>query len=191
MKKTSLVILASVALMSVGACAVGKGKGKAPPPAASPVITKGDIRSSSLLPGGFGPLLPRRLKAPQREAGAVKAASARHQAVRCPSPQAMRCRPGRPPWARLAAASLRFWNWLLSALFPFAAVGSCSASLVFELDAVALSPPAPQWSSHPTSASAPRTVRPELRGSAFNRTGATWRRCEPLLHRRGCYDSRP
>jgi hypothetical protein len=41
MKKISLVILASVALMSVGACAVGKGKGKAPPPAASPVITKG------------------------------------------------------------------------------------------------------------------------------------------------------
>jgi hypothetical protein len=42
MKKISLVILASVALVSVGACAgVGKGKGKAPPPAASPVITKG------------------------------------------------------------------------------------------------------------------------------------------------------
>jgi hypothetical protein len=42
MKKISLVILASVALLSVGACAgVGKGKGKAPPPAASPVITKG------------------------------------------------------------------------------------------------------------------------------------------------------
>jgi hypothetical protein len=42
MKRMSLVILASVALMSVGACAgVGKGKGKAPPPAASPVITKG------------------------------------------------------------------------------------------------------------------------------------------------------
>jgi hypothetical protein len=41
MTKACLVILASVALMSVGACAVGKGKGKAPPPAASPVITKG------------------------------------------------------------------------------------------------------------------------------------------------------
>ena len=41
MTKISFVILASVALMSVGACAVGKGKGKAPPPAASPVITKG------------------------------------------------------------------------------------------------------------------------------------------------------
>ena len=42
MNKIALVILASVALMSVGACAgVGKGKGKAPPPYASPVITKG------------------------------------------------------------------------------------------------------------------------------------------------------
>ena len=42
MNKIALVILASLALMSVGACAgVGKGKGKAPPPYASPVITKG------------------------------------------------------------------------------------------------------------------------------------------------------
>ena len=42
MNKIALVILASVALMSVGACAgVGKGKGKAPPPYTSPVITKG------------------------------------------------------------------------------------------------------------------------------------------------------
>ena len=42
MNKIALVIFASVALMSVGACAgVGKGKGKAPPPYASPVITKG------------------------------------------------------------------------------------------------------------------------------------------------------
>ncbi len=45
MKKITLVVLASVALMSVGACAtVGKGKGKAPPPApiqSRPIITKG------------------------------------------------------------------------------------------------------------------------------------------------------
>jgi hypothetical protein len=46
MKNITLVVLASVALMSVGACAsVGKGKGKAPPPPApvysQPIITKG------------------------------------------------------------------------------------------------------------------------------------------------------
>jgi len=42
MKKLAFVALASVLLLSVGACAgVGKGKGKAPPPVASPVITKG------------------------------------------------------------------------------------------------------------------------------------------------------
>ena len=48
MKNITVVILASVALMSVGACASvgkGKGKGKAPPPPApvysQPIITKG------------------------------------------------------------------------------------------------------------------------------------------------------
>jgi hypothetical protein len=41
MKKFTYVALASVLLLSVGACAVGKGKGKAPPPSAAPVITKG------------------------------------------------------------------------------------------------------------------------------------------------------
>ncbi len=46
MKNITVVVLASVALMSVGACAsVGKGKGKAPPPPApvysQPIITKG------------------------------------------------------------------------------------------------------------------------------------------------------
>jgi hypothetical protein len=37
MKKVVLIALATVALMGVAAC----GKGKAPPPAAAPIITKG------------------------------------------------------------------------------------------------------------------------------------------------------
>lgn len=41
MKKYVVVTLASLALLSVGACAVGKGKGKAPPPVAAPIVTKG------------------------------------------------------------------------------------------------------------------------------------------------------
>ena len=41
--KKYLVVAASIALLSVGACAVGKGKGKAPPPApvSAPIVTKG------------------------------------------------------------------------------------------------------------------------------------------------------
>jgi hypothetical protein len=39
--KKYLVVAASIALLSVGACAVGKGKGKAPPPPAAPIVTKG------------------------------------------------------------------------------------------------------------------------------------------------------
>jgi hypothetical protein len=39
--KKYLVVAASIALLSVGACAAGKGKGKAPPPVAAPIITKG------------------------------------------------------------------------------------------------------------------------------------------------------
>jgi hypothetical protein len=39
MKKFTYLALASALLLSVGACGVGKGK--APPPVASPVITKG------------------------------------------------------------------------------------------------------------------------------------------------------
>jgi hypothetical protein len=39
--KKYLVVAASIALLSVGACAVGKGKGKAPPPVAAPIVTKG------------------------------------------------------------------------------------------------------------------------------------------------------
>ena len=40
--KTLLVLTVSVALMGVGGCAsIGKGKGKAPPPAAAPIVTKG------------------------------------------------------------------------------------------------------------------------------------------------------
>jgi hypothetical protein len=38
--KKYLVVAAAIALLSVGAC-VGKGKGKAPPPVAAPIITKG------------------------------------------------------------------------------------------------------------------------------------------------------
>jgi hypothetical protein len=40
--KKLLVLGVSIALLSVGACAnLGKGKGKAPPPAAAPLVTKG------------------------------------------------------------------------------------------------------------------------------------------------------
>jgi hypothetical protein len=38
MKKCALVIVAAIAALSVGGCF---GKGKAPPPVAPPVITKG------------------------------------------------------------------------------------------------------------------------------------------------------
>lgn len=42
MKKNLLVAAACFALLSVAACgAVGKGKGKAPPPMAAPIVTKG------------------------------------------------------------------------------------------------------------------------------------------------------
>ncbi|HEY5795717.1 MAG TPA: ABC transporter [Bosea sp. (in: a-proteobacteria)] len=41
MKNFSIIAL-SVALLAIGGCAtVGKGKGKAPPPAAAPIVTKG------------------------------------------------------------------------------------------------------------------------------------------------------
>jgi hypothetical protein len=40
MKQITLVVLASLALISVGAC-VGKGKGKAPPAPIAPIVTKG------------------------------------------------------------------------------------------------------------------------------------------------------
>ncbi len=41
MKNSSIVVL-SVVLLGIGGCAsVGKGKGKAPPPYASPIVTKG------------------------------------------------------------------------------------------------------------------------------------------------------
>ncbi len=37
-----LVLAVSVALIGVGGCAsIGKGKGKAPPPVAAPIVTKG------------------------------------------------------------------------------------------------------------------------------------------------------
>ncbi|GAU86571.1 ABC transporter [Bosea sp. 2KB_26] len=42
--KTILVLAVSVGLMGIGGCAAdmyGKGKGKAPPPVASPIVTKG------------------------------------------------------------------------------------------------------------------------------------------------------
>lgn len=40
--KTIVVLAVSVALISVGGCAsIGKGKGKAPPPVAAPIVTKG------------------------------------------------------------------------------------------------------------------------------------------------------
>ena len=40
MVKTLLVLAASIAALNVAACAVGKGKGKTPPP---PVVTKGVV----------------------------------------------------------------------------------------------------------------------------------------------------
>jgi hypothetical protein len=39
MKKILLVLVASIAALNVAACAVGKGKGKTPPP----VVTKGVV----------------------------------------------------------------------------------------------------------------------------------------------------
>ncbi|UZF90429.1 ABC transporter [Bosea sp. NBC_00550] len=40
--KKFLVLTVSVALMGVGGCAaIGKGKGKAPPPVSAPIVTKG------------------------------------------------------------------------------------------------------------------------------------------------------
>ena len=40
--KVVLILFASVAMLSAGGCAgVGKGKGKAPPPVAAPIVTKG------------------------------------------------------------------------------------------------------------------------------------------------------
>jgi len=43
MKKYLLVAAASVALLIAAGCGalVGKGKGKAPPPVAAPIVTKG------------------------------------------------------------------------------------------------------------------------------------------------------
>jgi hypothetical protein len=40
MKKYLVVAVASVALLTAAGC-VGKGKGKAPPPVAAPIVTKG------------------------------------------------------------------------------------------------------------------------------------------------------
>lgn len=40
--KKIVVLAVSVALIGVGGCAsIGKGKGKAPPPVAAPIVTKG------------------------------------------------------------------------------------------------------------------------------------------------------
>lgn len=42
--KKLMILAVSVALVGVGGCTtygIGKGKGKAPPPVASPIVTKG------------------------------------------------------------------------------------------------------------------------------------------------------
>jgi hypothetical protein len=41
MKKYVIVAAATLAVLSAAGCAVGKGKGKAPPPVAAPIVTKG------------------------------------------------------------------------------------------------------------------------------------------------------